>query len=144
VSNYSSRAGRLEVICEHYLGLEQGLRESSGRQVIWPCPSCGEGSFVASFEEGVVGCVEEGCGISSAMGIVELIAYLDKGVEKGDERAAMDKAGQILEAAARQEHEHQEERREDKRRAAEQRRWQRELARARSRESGHPQETLFR
>lgn len=62
----------------------------------------------------------------------------------GDERAAMEKAGQILEAAVRQEHEHEEERREDKRRAAEQRRWQRELARARSRESGHSQETLLR
>jgi hypothetical protein len=144
VSNYSSRAGRLEVICDHYMGLEQGLRESSGRQVIWPCPSCGQGSFVAFFEEGVVGCGEKGCRVSSTMGIAELVTYLDEGVEKGDKRAAMEKAGQILEAAVRQEHEHQEERREDKRRAAEQRRWQRELARARSRESGYTQETLFR
>lgn len=143
VSNYSSQAGRLEVICDHYLGLEQGLRESSGRQVIWPCPSCKKGSFVATFEKGVAGCAEKVCGVSSSMGIVELIVYLDAGVGEGDERAAMEKAGQILQAAVRQEHEHTQQRKEDKRRAREERRWQRGVARARARQSGHSEETLF-
>src|SRR3712207_8947806 len=45
-------------VCDHYLDLGQGLHEGSGKAAIWPCPACGRASFVASFDEGVVGCAE--------------------------------------------------------------------------------------
>lgn len=141
IGNYSSKASRLESVCDHYLDLGQGLREASDRQVIWPCPSCGRGTFVATFEDGAVGCVEQLCKVSFSMGVLELVGYLDEGV--GDQRGAAEKVGEILEAAVRQEQERQEERKESKQRAAEQRRWQRGLAKTRARKPGYSEERLF-
>jgi hypothetical protein len=86
VGSYSSRAERLRIVCDHYLDLGRGLREASGKAAIWPCPACGRVSFVASFDEGIAGCEEEGCEVPAAMGLLELLAYLDEGLEAGDER----------------------------------------------------------
>jgi hypothetical protein len=143
IGNYSSRTSRLEAICDHYLDLGRGLREQSGQLTIWPCPSCGQGSFVASFDEGTVGCTEEGCEVPSSMGLLELVAYLDEDLEVGYERGTSGKISETLGAAVRQEQERQEERKESKRRAAEQRRWQRGLAKARARKSGYSEKRLF-
>jgi hypothetical protein len=143
VGDYSSRAERLRIVCDHYLDLGQGLREGSGKAAIWPCPSCGRVSFSASFDEGVVGCAEEGCEIPASMGLLELIAYLDESLEVSDERGAGQKFAEILEAAIRREQEHEAERKERRRRAREERYWQRELKRARESEQGRSQERLF-
>lgn len=143
IGGYSSRTSRLEAICDHYLDLNRGLRESSGRQVIWPCPSCGQGSFVAKFDEGVVGCTEEGCEVPSSMGLLELVAYMDEDLEVGDERGASEKFGEILEGAVRKQQEREADRQEQRRRAREERYWQKGLTRARKREQGHSEERLF-
>ena len=45
--NYSSKASRLEAICDHFLDLGLGLREQSGLTAIWPCLGCEWASFVA-------------------------------------------------------------------------------------------------
>ena len=141
VGNYSSRAERLRIVCDHYLG--QGLREASGKAAIWPCPACGRVSFSASFDEGVVGCEEEGCEVPAAMGLLELVAYLDEGLEVGDKQGAGQKFGDILEAAISREQEHEAERKEQRRRAREERYWQKGLKRARESEQGCSEERLF-
>jgi hypothetical protein len=143
IGNYSSRAERLQIVCDHYLDLGQGLREGSGKAAIWPCPACEQVSFSASFDEGVVGCTEEGCEIPASMGLLEFIAYLDEGLEVGNERGAGQKLGEILEAAVRREQEHEAERKERRRRAREERYWRKELKRARESEQGRSQERLF-
>jgi hypothetical protein len=141
MSNYSSRADRLRIVCDHYLDLGRGLREGSGRAAIWPCPACGRASFVASFDEGTVGCAREGCEIPTSMGLVELIACLDEDLEVEDERGARQRFDEILEAALSREQEHEAERRERRRRAREERYWQKGLER--ERERGHSEERLF-
>jgi hypothetical protein len=143
VGNYSSRAERLRIVCDHYLDLGQGLREGSGKVAIWPCPACGRASLVASFDEGVVGCAEEGCGVPASMGLLELIACLDEGLEVGDEQGASEKFGEILEAAVRREQEYEATRKERMRRAREERYWQKGLRQASEREQGCSQERLF-
>lgn len=143
IGNYSSRAERLRIVCDHYLDLGRGLREASGKVAIWPCPACGRASFVASFDEGIAGCAQEGCGIPASMGLLELIAYLDEGLEVGDERGASEKFGEILEAAISRERELEAERKERRRRAREERYWQKGLKRARESEQGRSEERLF-
>ena len=143
MGNYSSRAERLRIVCDHYLDLGRGLREASGKAAIWPCPACGRASFVASFDEAVAGCAQEGCEIPASMGLVELIAYLDEGLEVGDEQGAGQKFGQILEAAVRREQEYEDKRKERRRWAREQRYWQKGLKRARESEQGQSEERLF-
>ena len=143
IGNYSSRAERLRIVCDHYLDLGQGFHERSGKAAIWPCPACGRASFVASFDEGVVGCAEEGCEIPASMELLKLIAYLDEGLEVGDERGASQKFGKILEAAVRREQEHEAERKERRRRAREERYWHKGLEQARESEQGYWEERLF-
>ena len=77
------------------------------------------------------------------MALLELIAYLDEGLEVGDARGASEKFGEILEAAISCEHEHEAERKERRRRAREERSWQKGLERARQRERGHSEQRLF-
>jgi hypothetical protein len=77
------------------------------------------------------------------MGLLELIACLDEGLEVGDERAASEKFGEILEAAMSREQEHEAERKERRRRAREERYWQKGLKRARESEQGSSEERLF-
>ncbi len=141
--NYSSRAERLRIVCDHYLDLGRGLREGSGKAAIWPCPACGMASFVASFDEGIAGCAQEGCGIPTSMGLLELIACLDEGLEVGNERGASQKFGEILEAAISREQEHEAERKERRRRAREERYWHKGLKRARESEQESSEERLF-
>jgi hypothetical protein len=143
IGTYSSRTERLRIVCDHYLDLGQGLHEGSGKAAIWPCPACGRVSFVASFDEGVVGCTQEGCEIPASMGLLELIACLDEGLEVGDERGASEKFGEILEAAVRREQEHEAERKERRRRAREERYWHKGLKRALESEQGCSEERLF-
>ena len=141
--SYSSRAERLRIVCDHYLDLGRGLREASGKAAIWPCPACGRASFVASFDEGIAGCAREGCGVPASMGLLALIAYLDEGLEVGNERGASQKFGEILEAAISREQEREAERKERRRRAREESYWQKGLNRAREGEQGCPDERLF-
>jgi hypothetical protein len=136
IGTYSSRTERLRIVCDHYLDLGQGLHEGSGKAAIWPCPACGRVSFVASFDEGLAGCAQEGCEIPASMGLLEFIAYMDEGLEVGDERGASEKFGEILEAAVRREQEYEAERKERRRRAREERYWQKGLERARESEQG--------
>ncbi len=140
LGNYSSRAERLQIVCDHYLDLGRGLREASGKAAIWPCPACGQVSFAASFDEGTVGCTREGCEIPTSMGLLELIACLDEGLEIGDKRGARQRFGEILEAAISREQEHEAERKERRRRAREERYWQKGLKRARESEQGRSEE----
>lgn len=143
VGDYSSRAERLRIACDHYLDLGRGLREGSGKAAIWPCPACGRASFSASFDEGVVGCAEERCEVPASMGLLELVAYLDEHLMVGDERGAGQRFSEILEAAVRQEQEYEAERKERRRQAREERYWQKGLKRAREREQGCSEERLF-
>jgi hypothetical protein len=143
IGNYSSRTERLRIVCDHYLDLGQGLHEGSGKAAIWPSPACGRVSFVASFDEGVVGCAEGGCETPASMGLLEFIAYMDEGLEVGDERGASEKFGEILEAAVRREQEHEAERKERRRREREERYWHKGLKRARESEQGRSEERLF-
>lgn len=143
IGNYSTRAERMRIVCDLYLDLGRGLREESGNRAIWPCPACGSSFFTARFDEGVAGCVEEGCAVPSSMDLIDLIAYLDGGLEAKDRRSANEKFGEILEAAVRREQELEDERKESKRQSAQQRRWQRGLKRARARRQGCSQEQLF-
>ncbi len=143
IGTYSSRAERLRIVCDHYLDLGQGLHEGSGKAAIWPCPACRRVSFVASFDEGVVGCTQEGCEIPASMGLLELIACLDEGLEVGDERGASEKFGEILEATIRREQEQKAERKERRRRAREERYWHKGLKRALESEQGCSEERLF-
>jgi hypothetical protein len=143
IGTYSSRTERLRIVCDHYLDLGQGLHEGSGKAAIWPCPACGRVSFVASFDEGLAGCAQEGCEIPASMGLLEFIAYLDEGLEVGDERGASEKFGEILEAAVRREQEYEAERKEGRRRAREERYWQKGLKGARESEQGSSEERLF-
>lgn len=143
IGNYSSRTERLRIVCDHYLDLGQGLHEGSGKAAIWPCPACGRASFVASFDEGVVGCAEGGCEIPASMGLLEFITCLDEGLEVGDERGAGEKFDEILEAAVRREQEYKAERKEQRRRARKERYWQKGLKRARESEQGRLEERLF-
>jgi hypothetical protein len=76
------------------------------------------------------------------MGLLELIAYLDGDLEVGDNRAAANKFGNILEEAVRAEQERQHKDEEQKQRAREERRWQRGIGQGTHRE-GWPQERLF-
>jgi hypothetical protein len=143
IDNYSSKASRLEAMCDHYPDLGRGLREQSGQLTIWPCPSCGRASFVACFDDGIVGCTEEECEVPESMGLLELVAYLDEDLEVGDEREASEKIVEILETTVRREQERASDHQEQRRRAREERYWQEGLARARAREKGWPEERLF-
>jgi hypothetical protein len=143
IGNYSNQTERLRIVCDHYLDLGRGLREGSGKAAIWPCPACGQVSFSASFDEGIVGCAQERCEIPTSMGLLELIACLDEGLEIGDKRRARQRFGEILEAAIRREQEHEAERQERRRRAREERYWQNGLKRARESEQGRSEERLF-
>lgn len=99
--------------------------------------------MAASFDEGIVGCTEEGCEVSASIGLLELVAYLDEDLDVGDEQRASEKIGEILETTARREQERASDRQEKRRRAREERHWQKGLARARAREKGWPEERLF-
>ncbi len=143
IGSYSSRADRLRIVCDRYLDLGRGLRDASGETAIWPCPACGRASFAASFDEGIAGCAREDCRIPASMELLELIAYLDEGLEAGDERGASERFGEILEAAVSCEQKHEAERRARRRQAREERYWQKGLERAREREQGPSEQSLF-
>lgn len=140
---YSSKASRLEVICDHYLDLGRGLREQSGLLTIWPCPGCGRASFVASFDEGIAGCTEEGCEVPASLELLELVAYLDEDLEVGDERGASEKIGEILEGSIREQQALEADRQEQRRRAKEERYWQKGLRRAQRKDRGYSEQRLF-
>lgn len=148
IGDHNSRADRLRVALDHYLDLGRGLRgeglsEGRGEVAIWPCPSCKQGTFVANLDEGVAGCVGEGCETPSSMDLVEMVAYLDEELEVGDRQRAGERFAGILEAAVRGEQESEEGRKEEKRQEREEKRWQKGVARARANHPGIPEERLF-
>ncbi len=143
INSYSSKTSRLETICDHYLDLGRGLREQSGLLTIWPCPDCGRASFVASFDEGIAGCPEEGCEVPASMGLLELVAYLDEDLEVGDERGAHEKFTEILEGSIREQQEREADHQEQRQRAKEERYWQKGLRRAQRKERGYSEQRLF-
>ncbi len=140
--DYNGRADRLKIACDYYLDLGLGLRETTDKVVIWPCPSCGKASFVANFDEGVAGCTEQGCETPRAMGLTELVAYLDRDVPAGDVRRANERFAEIFEAAVGRERERENQRRERNRRARDERR-RRESAEAGNAEQGFSEQQLF-
>ena len=144
LGEHNDRGDRLRVALDHYLDLGRGLRGGKDETAIWPCPSCGRGSFVARFEEGIAGCVEESCEVSSEMELPELIAYLDPELSAGDTRGANERFGEIFAAAVKREQEREEQRKERRRRDRQQKRQRRtEIDEAREQEQGWSQEGLF-
>ena len=79
LEEYNGVSERLAVACDYYLELAASLRDREGGRAIWPCPSCGGASFVASFEKGGVGCAKERCAVPSSMNLLKLVAYLGYG-----------------------------------------------------------------
>lgn len=136
-------AERLEVVCDHYLDLAAGLRDSEGRRAIWPCPQCGEGSFVATFEQAVAGCTNEDCVVPVSMQLLELVAYLDPQLDTEDTQQAGQRFSQILEARIREEQQRQQDRNESRKRVREEKRWQEGAKKQRSKRQGEAEDTLF-
>lgn len=144
LGEHNDKGDRLRVALDHYLDLGRGLRGSTDETAIWPCPSCGRGSFVARFEEGVAGCVEGRCGLPAEMELPELIAYLDPELSAGDTKGANERFGEIFAAAVKREQEREEQRKERRRRDRQQSRRRRtEIDEAREQEQGWSQEGLF-
>lgn len=143
VGDYNGRAERLRVVLDHYLDLGLGLRDQTGETAIWPCPSCGEASFVARFEEGVAGCVEEGCGVASSMDLPELISHLDEGAQAGDRRGAGKRFSELLETSIEHEQELEQRRKGQSQQARQERYWRKGLARARARKRWGSEDSLF-
>jgi hypothetical protein len=131
LAEHNDRADRLRTALDHYLDLGRGLRAGDperDERAIWPCPTCGRGSFVARFEEGVAGCVEEGCEVPSEMELLELVAYLDAELATGDTRRATERFSEIFEAALKREQQREEQRKERRRTDRQRRRQRAELA----------------
>lgn len=74
------------------------------------------------------------------MGLLEFIAYLDEGLEVGNQKGAGEKFGEILANHIRQDQDYEAERKDRRRRAREERYWQKGLKRARERKQGYPEE----
>lgn len=143
LDDYNGPAERLKIVCDHYLDLGLGLREATDGFVVWPCPSCGQASFVAKFDQGIAGCTEKDCGASPSMGLTELMAYLDEDVPEGDARSANAKFSEIFEAAVGGERERETQRRERNRRSADQVRRRKGSAMDAGEERGFSDEQLF-
>ena len=88
LGEYNGAGERLAVACDHYLDLAASLRDVEGGRAIWPCQSCGNASFEARFETGVVGCTEERCAVPSSMNLLELVAYLAPDLDVADRQGA--------------------------------------------------------
>lgn len=143
LSDYNGRAERMKIACDHYLDLGLGLREATDEVVIWPCPSCGRASFEARFDQGIAGCTEQRCEAPRAMGLSELIAYLDRDVPADDVRRANERFAEIFEAAVGREREREGQRRERNRQTRDERRRRKESAEAGNAEQGFSEEQLF-
>lgn len=127
LAEHNDRADRLRIVLDHYLDLGRGLRAGGPERdetAIWPCPTCGKGSFAARFEEGVAGCVEESCEVPSEMELLELVAHLDAELPTGDTRGANERFSEIFEVTLKREQQREEQRKE-RRRTDRQRRLQR-------------------
>lgn len=127
LDDYNGPPERLEVVCDHYLDLAASLRDSEGKTAIWPCPDCGEGSFVATFEQAVAGCTNEDCEVPASMQLLALVAYLDPDLDGGDTQDAGQRFSQILEASIREEQQRQQDRTQSRKRAVEEKRWRKGL-----------------
>lgn len=143
LDDYNGPPERLEVVCDHYLDLAAGLRDSEGHTAIWPCPECGEGSFVATFEQAVAGCTNEDCEVPASMQLLQLLAYLDPDLDGEDTQDAGQRFSLILEARIRADQEYKQERKERRRLAREANRLQKGLQRQRSKQQSETEDTLF-
>lgn len=143
LDDYNGPGERLQVVCDHYLDLATGLRDSEGKTAIWPCPECGEGSFVATFEQAVAGCTNEDCEVPASMQILELVAYLDPQLDTEETQQAGQRFSRILEARIKAEQQRQQDHNESRRRIREEKRWQKGLQRQRSKQRDEAEDTLF-
>ena len=143
LDDYNGRAERLRIACDHYLDLGLGLREASDEVVIWPCPSCGRASFEARFEGGTAGCTKQDCEIPASMGLIELVACLDRDVLADDIRRANEKFAEIFEAAVGRERERENQRSERARQTRHERRRRKESAKAEDDRQGFSEQHLF-
>lgn len=143
LTDYNGPGERLLVVCDYYLDLAASLRDSQDKTAIWPCPECGVGSFVATFEQTMAGCTNEACVVPASMPLLELVAYLDPDLDGEDTQGAGQKFSHILEARIRADQKYKQERKERRRRAREENRWQKGLQRQRAREQGETEDTLF-
>lgn len=143
LSDYNGVAERLTVVCDYYLDLAAGLRDSEGRVEVWPCPQCGEASLTATFEQGTAGCSNECCEVCASMELLELVAYLDPELDAADKQGAGQRFAYVLEACLREEQEREQQRTEKRQRAREQRKWQKGLKDSRARKQGKIEESLF-
>lgn len=143
LDDYNGPGERLQVVCDHYLDLATGLRDSEDKTAIWPCPSCGQPAFAANFETGAAGCTQTDCRLPATMNLLDLIAYLDPELEPDDRQSATRRFGQILGDRIKTEQKRQDQRSENRQRIQEENRWQKGLQNQRSKQQGGTEDTLF-
>lgn len=143
LTDYNGPSQRLLVACDRYLDLAASLRDSQDRGAIWPCPSCGGASFAANFETETAGCTNETCQFPASINLLDLVAYLDPGLEPTDRHGGGQKFSQLLEERINHERHLQHQRSEKKQRTREENRWQKGLHRQRSKQRGGTEDTLF-
>lgn len=143
LGDYNGVAERLTVVCDYYLDLGAGLRDSEGRVEVWPCPQCGEASLTATFERGTTGCSNERCQVSASMELLELVAWLDPELDADDRQGAGQRFAHILEARLREEQAREQQRTEKRQRAREQKKWQKGQEESRTRKQGEIEDSLF-
>ena len=131
------------MVCDYYLDLAASLRDSQDKTAIWPCPECGKGSFVATFEQAMAGCTNEDCEVPASMQLLELVAYLDPDLELENTKDAAQHFSRILEESIRAEQQRQQDRNESRKRVREENRWRKGLQEQRAREQGETEDTLF-
>lgn len=127
LTDYNGPGQRLLVVCDHYLDLAAGLRDSQDTSAIWPCPACGGASFAANFETAAAGCTQSDCQLPASMDLLDLVAYLDPELAPDDRHSASQRFSQLLEERINQEQHLQHQRSEQRQRAREERRWQKGL-----------------
>ena len=143
ITGHNDHSDRLRVVCDYYLDFAMALRDPDNERAVWPCPSCEQASFAASFETGAAGCTNENCEAPSSMQLLELVAYLDPEMTPDDKRAAAQRFSQILEDRISTEQQRQHQRSESRQRAREESRWQKGLQNQRSKQQGGSEDTLF-
>lgn len=143
ITGHNDHSDRLRVVCDYYLDFTMALRDPDNERAVWPCPSCEQASFAASFEAGAAGCTNEVCEVPSSMQLLELVAYLDPELAPEDKHSAAQRFSQILEDRINQEQHRQHQRSESRQRAREESRWQIGDQRQRAKQQEDIEDTLF-
>lgn len=143
LTDYNGPGQRLLVVCDFYLDLAAGLRDSQDKSAIWPCPACGGPSFAANFETAAAGCANDDCKLPASMDLLDLVAYFDPELAPDDRHSAGQKFSQLLQERINQEQHRQHQRSEQRQRDREESHWQKGLHRQRARDQGDAEDTLF-